>query len=116
MESKKQELCPECWKEKLDGCKDTTIQSSRCAFGRCENDSLREVERIKVQAKTKIPQLYWRRCYGWATSDKGTRYPVMSVADQGHDGVTIVINNGALKAKKASSFKIEIDRYYDDRN
>jgi len=116
VESKKPDLCPECWKEKLDGCDDTSVQSGPCSFGRCSNDAEREAERIQAQAKTVIPQLYWRRCYGWATNDKGTRYPVMSIANSGHDGITLVLSSGTLKAKKASSFKIQIDRYYDDRN
>lgn len=116
MESKKQTMCPECWREKLEGCNDTVVQSGPCAFGRCPNDAEREAERVTIQAKTGIPQLYWRRCYGWATNDKGTRYPIMALTSSGHDGVIIVLNSGVLKAKKASSFKIKIDRYYDDRN
>jgi hypothetical protein len=115
VESKKQELCEECWKEKLEGCNNGSVQTAPCAFGKCPNDSEREVERIHLQTKTKIPQLYWRRCYGWATSAKGTKYPVMSIATHGHVGMIVVLGNGRLAVKQPPDFGLQIDSYYDDR-
>lgn len=101
-----------CWKEKLEGCDDGVVQAGPCAFCQCENNRDRETERIQLQAKTKIPQIRWRRCHGWAMKGSKTRYPVMSVAD---DKAIVVLSSGRLAVKKMSGFQIEIDFYYDAR-
>lgn len=101
-----------CWKEKLEGCDDGVVKAGPCAYCQCENSKDREAERIELQAKTKIPQIHWRRCHGWAMKGRKTRYPIISVAD---DKVVVVTSTGRLAVKKTASFQVEIDRYYDSR-
>lgn len=114
MESKK-DLCTACWMERHEGCNDEVIQSDHCAYYQCPNAQKRELELINVKHATRVPILYWRKCRGEATSSKGTKYRVVSIAIAGHDGVILVLNSGRFASRKATSFKIDVESYHDER-